>query len=662
MAETRTTRFQLPQWSSGATDAPSREDFNEAFANIEKWAGRWETGTLATRPNPEVVGRYFVDETGVIYRDTGSAWQQIGTPKNTLRITKTDGNDPAITAEVPVALGVDAYRSLHDTKTRFRVTATGDVIGSSVRLYQSDTAPPAADLNHTLSLIAKAAASSGLTVYGTANQTGNLVEVKNNAGADLSLMTATGDMFALGRVSAGSLVAVDAQMFTGSTGPTRPALLARTSQTAPSNSPLIVAETQAGTKQVGKLDGFGRLAIGNRDSKDIIDGDNFAINLNYASTNSGSNPLRQARVVFRNGSAGAGPAGLDVRQEPGDTTLAGSLGFFAGTSTGADNLAPERLRLGINPGKLNARIVVPAPDWTALQVRGAEGQTAPLLSLVQVDGTSVMQVAANGDINARKITTTSTEPVVFNGEVNASGVITGTALRAIQGAGNAAGVLSQIKAAATQGAHFLAQDENGTARAQINRDGTLEIAKDTSVVPAGSVLLSMRGVQYRQNGRKLQTYDAEAQKWGSFDSALSAEYYTQSQQSVKDQWVGIKWFGEVNDTEGVYGFNSNSSVITVPYTGLYDVRALAHVEMNFTGGGTATFRVNGVNEMKYRRDFARVLGWDVCTLSLNDLLMLNAGDQLEFMVRIDSFLFSTRTLNTGDYRSRLSIRFAGYAT
>ena len=37
MAETRTLKFELPQWSSGTTDSPSREDFNEAFANIENW-------------------------------------------------------------------------------------------------------------------------------------------------------------------------------------------------------------------------------------------------------------------------------------------------------------------------------------------------------------------------------------------------------------------------------------------------------------------------------------------------------------------------------------------------------------------------------------------------------------------------------------------------
>lgn len=659
MAETRTTRLQLPQWSSGTTDSPSREDFNEAFFNLEKWAGRWEYGTLATRPNPEVAGRFYVDETGVIYRDTGTAWTQVGTPKNTLRITKVDGTDPAIIAEVPVALGLDAFRSLHDTKTRFRVTAAGDVLGSSVRLYQSDTAAPAANLPHTLGLTAKSAASSGLTIYGTAAQSGNLLELKNNAGADLSLFTSSGDVQALGRVAAGSLVPADAQVLAQSTGPTRPALVARTANSAPSNSPLFVAETQNGGKQVAKLDGFGRLTIGNRENRATIDGDNLALNLNYTAGNNGSTPIGQGRIVFRNGSDGAGPAGLDLRQEVGDSAISGSLGFFAGTATGSDNLGAERLRLGINPGKINARVITPGPDWTALQIRGSEGQTAPLLSLVRADGTVVFDVASNGDVNARKIATTSTEPVVFGGNVSASGIITGTSLRAIQGAGNNAGVLSQIKAGATQGAHFTAQTETGITRARINRDGSLELGMDTNAVAAGAVLLTMRGQQYRQNGRKLQSFDQAVNRWGSFESANSAEYYTQSQQNVGNSWVAIKWFGEVNDTENAYGFSSGSSVVTVPFTGLYDVRALAHVAMNFTGGGTATFRVNGVNEMKYRRDFARVLGWDVCTLSLNDLLMLNAGDQLEFVVQIDTWFFSTNTLNTGDYRSRMSLRFAG---
>ena len=262
---------------------------------------------------------------------------------------------------------------------------------------------------------------------------------------------------------------------------------------------------------------------------------------------------------------------------------------------------------------------------------------------------------------SRKITTTTTEPVSFAGDVSSGGVVTGTALRAIQGAGSAAGVVSQIKAASTQGAHFLAQDENGNPRARLNRDGTLEIGIDTGVVNAGAVLLTMRGQQYRQNGRKLQSYDQAAGRWAGIESAFAAEYYTQSEQTIKGNWTAINWYGESSDSENAFGFTSGSPVITVPFTGWYDVRALAHCAMGFGfSGGSATFRINGNAELRYRRDFARA-AFDVVTLSLNDLVYLNANDRLEFVILTDSFIFGTNTLNTGDYRSRMSLRFAGYA-
>lgn len=658
MAETRTQRFQLPQWSSGASDSPSREDFNEAFANIEKWALRGEQGPLADRPTPEIANRLWIDQDGVIYRDTGTSWVQIGLPKNSVKIVKTENTDPALSIEVPSALGADALRILSDSKQRVRVTNIGDTISSSVRLYSSDIAAPAANLPHTLALMTKGAAASGVTVYGQNAQVGNLIETKNAVGADLTHITPTGDVNTLGRMHVGQLTAVDAQLFVQAQGASRPSALLRTPVNGVSNNTAVQVETANASLNLLKLDGTGRLAIGNRNNKAIVNGDNLGLNTNYTGANNGSSPLPQGRAVFRNTTNGYGVAGLDIRQEPGDGPSASSLGLFAGQAD-INGVAPERVRLGITPTRIGALFPASDPDWRPVVIKGAENQAARLLELQDFDGNTVGAIDQAGNITGRSIRVSSTDPNIFPGAVTAGGIVQGTALRAIQDGGTAGGVLSQMRAGATSGAHFLAQDENGVARARLNRDGTLELGMDGSVVPAGAVLMTLRGQQYRQNGRKLQSYDQSAGRWGSFESANSAEYYTQSQQNVKDQWVAINWFGEVNDTENAYGFNSGSSQITVPWTGLYDVRALAHVQMNFTGGGTATFRVNGVNEMKYRRDFARVLGWDVCTLSLNDLLLLSAGDTLEFVVRIDSFLFSTKTLNTGDYRSRMSLRFAG---
>lgn len=660
MTETRTPRMRLPQWSSGTTDSPSREDFNEAFFNLEKWAGRFEYGPLADRPSPEVEGRYYVDTDGVIYRDTGTQWAQVGFPKNAVKITKTEGNEPALWIDLPASTTADAIRTTHDNKNRFRVQANGDVVASSTRLYQSDAAAPANNLPHTVGVTSKSANASGVTVYGAAAQSGNLIETKTSTSADLTQITASGDVNTLGRLMAGSLTPQDAQLYIQNSGTTRPALLARTNTTLPNANTAVAVENQSGATQLLKLDNSGRLAVGNRDNKAINAADNVAVNSNYTATNSGTSSLIQAQLVFRNTASGFGVGGLVVRQQPGDTSAGSSLGVVAGTA-GADGLAPERVRFGVNDAKHGARFVANEPDWAPVVVRGAVSQAADLLLAQDSDENKVAGINYRGDGVLRSLATTGTGLNAFSGPITSAGEIQGTNLRVIQGSGNNAGVLSQIKTTATTGQHFLAQDENGAAKARLNRDGTLEIGMDTNAVAAGAVLLTMRGQQYRQNGRKLQSYDQAAQRWSTFESAFAAEYYTQTSQSVKNAWVAINWFGETNDTENAFGFTSGSSKITVPFTGWYDVRALAHCSMNFTGAGSATFRINNNLELKYRRDYAKAVGFDVVTLSLNDLVYLNANDTLEFMIQIDSFFFTATTLNSGDYRSRCAIRFAGYA-
>jgi hypothetical protein len=76
MAETRTTRLSLPQWSAG-TDAPSRADFNEAFSNLDINGAMYGEGAVATRPAAGKHGRFWFDPaTGLSY-DDGSAWYGI---------------------------------------------------------------------------------------------------------------------------------------------------------------------------------------------------------------------------------------------------------------------------------------------------------------------------------------------------------------------------------------------------------------------------------------------------------------------------------------------------------------------------------------------------------------------------------------------------------
>lgn len=662
MTETRTTRLQLPQWSSGTSDSPSREDFNEAFANLEKWAGRWESGPLVDRRGPGVPDSFYVDETGAIYRDTGTVWQPIGAPKNALTITKESGTDPALKIVIPENLTADAIQTLHNgNKSRFRVTARGDVIGSSTRLYQSDTLPPADNLPHTVGIAAKSGSASGLTVYGAAGQAANLVETRTKEGADLTQLTSSGDVYSVGRGAFGTLTPGDAQLFVGGVQESRPVLALRGSNPLLGNGPIFAAQNRDGTLSLLKLDATGRLAIGDRGNAALNPSDLFAINTNYANTNNGATSIPRGRAVFRNTSNGNGVAGLDIRQEPGDGPNTSSLGVFAGQAAN-DLEAPERVRFGITPDKTGARFTTPDAQWTPVVVRAAAGQTANLLSVQRADGTVIASFDNEGDLLAKTVSTNSTDTNTFGGDIIGGKRTQGQTLRAIQSDGSVGvGVLSQIKKAHASGYHFLAQDEEGSSKARINRDGTLEIGMDQTAVSAGAVLLTMRGQQYRQNGRKLQSWDADAGRWGSFESAFASEYYSTTVQNVTNNWVPIKWGGETNDTENAFDNTPGTSGVKVPFTGWYDVRALSHVNMNFTGSGSATFRVNGALEMKYRRDFPRALGFDVCTLSLNDLVYLNKNDILEMAVQIDSWFFTVQTLNSGDYRSRMSIRFTGNA-
>lgn len=658
MAETRTAKFGLPQWGSGQTDSPSREDFNQAFLNIEELAGWIKYGPLADRPLPEIADRIWIDDAGTIYRDTGSTWAQIGFPKNSVKITKTDGPDPALWVDVPVALDSDAIRTTHDGSIRFRVLANGDVVASSTRLYQSNVAAPAANLPHTVGIASKSASASALTLYGAANQSANLFETKASSGADLTQITASGDVNTLGRLMSGALSAADAQLFVQGQGATRPVALLRTPVNGLTDNTALQIETMNGSIGLLKVDGSGKAAFGSRNNKALIAGDNLAVNLNQTGANGGTTDIAIARQVFRNTTNGFGVAGITVRQQPGDTASSASLGFFAGGSAANNNQAPERLRLGLNDKKQGALFPAVLPDWTPVVVRAADDQTAPLLTVQGDDGGLLAQVGFNGALSSRSVTTLSTDASTFGGSVTAGGLVQGTNLRAVQGAGAGAGVFSQIRKNASSGFHFLAQDEDGKRKGAWNRDGTLEIASDTTAVPAGAVLLTMRGQEYRQNGRKLQSFDTDSGKWGSISSAFSAEYYAEVSQNVNNNWVTLKWGSESNDSEGVYQWADNTGQITVPFTGLYDVRALSHLRMNISGGGAATFMINGVRQDKYRRDFARTL-FDSVSLNLNDLVPLQKNDVLEVQLKIDSLFFSVPTLLSGEYRSRLSIRFAG---
>jgi hypothetical protein len=117
VAETRTARLNLPQWSSG-TDSPSRDDFNQAFADLEV---RMPLDRRAPDPalpagSPAIVdAEYFQrtltvgsDALRALYRsDSGGTWRAQNWIPETLRVRPPTASPPAV--------GLDALRIEHPT-------------------------------------------------------------------------------------------------------------------------------------------------------------------------------------------------------------------------------------------------------------------------------------------------------------------------------------------------------------------------------------------------------------------------------------------------------------------------------------------------------------------------------------------------------------------
>lgn len=71
---TSSPRLGLVQWSA-ETDAPNRTQFDNAFAAIDANVAMFLDNTMANRPAPGVVGRFFyATDTNSLWYDNGTAW------------------------------------------------------------------------------------------------------------------------------------------------------------------------------------------------------------------------------------------------------------------------------------------------------------------------------------------------------------------------------------------------------------------------------------------------------------------------------------------------------------------------------------------------------------------------------------------------------------
>lgn len=125
MTETRTARFELPQWSDKINDGPEMDDFNEAFLNLSTQAAMDRHTPTSALPSSGVLPAELFQRTATVggatlrslYRsDAGTTWRAYNWVPETLRVRPADTT--AATAE--------AFRVDHPDNTPPALATTWD--------------------------------------------------------------------------------------------------------------------------------------------------------------------------------------------------------------------------------------------------------------------------------------------------------------------------------------------------------------------------------------------------------------------------------------------------------------------------------------------------------------------------------------------------------
>lgn len=204
MTETRTNRFELPNWSAGS-DSGSRTDFNEAFNRLNDRAA-WDDGSTATSLPVSSIpqGRYqLVVHDGtyrVLYRrHSGGGWDAVGgnTMPNPFHFrgiaAGVNRTDAAITFSHPDAtniggtIGYDGSALLSGTVRVF----DDDETGRGALLVGSNAVPNLTTLGRA-HIRTRAIGERALTVQAHAADAGNLFTARTAGEADALFVDALG--------------------------------------------------------------------------------------------------------------------------------------------------------------------------------------------------------------------------------------------------------------------------------------------------------------------------------------------------------------------------------------------------------------------------------------------------------------------------------------
>lgn len=190
-----TPRWGLTVWDDD-DDPWSRAEIAANFVELETYGAKDEQGLEADRPTLPIRGRwYFATDTGNLYRDNGTTWDQvaalvggrlnIGTATGaagTLDVTPGDDLEPALAMRARAGQSAAMIEGLADDGTpTFRVYAAG-----IVRL--GDGAPT----GNQLGIKVPGSGRRGIHVQAAAGQDLALLELTSSGGATLSLLDPLG--------------------------------------------------------------------------------------------------------------------------------------------------------------------------------------------------------------------------------------------------------------------------------------------------------------------------------------------------------------------------------------------------------------------------------------------------------------------------------------
>lgn len=204
MTETRTNRFDLPNWDSGS-DSGSRADFNEAFTKLNDLAARDDGVTQSALPGTGLIaGRYQLVVHGGVYRvvyrrHDGGGWDAIGgnampNPFHFRGIAAgVNRTDAAVTFSHPDAvnpggtIGYDGSALLTGTVRVF----DDDEAGRGALLVGTSATPNLSTLGRA-HVRTQATGERALTVQAHAADAGNLFTARTAGASDVVSIDALG--------------------------------------------------------------------------------------------------------------------------------------------------------------------------------------------------------------------------------------------------------------------------------------------------------------------------------------------------------------------------------------------------------------------------------------------------------------------------------------